>query len=372
MANNADTRTKPVSIADQSAAIVANAAKGAAAAKTNLANAKSDQASVIAGNTSLAKTLGATVNPTTGHITPPTGGYTGTGLATASGLPSGSTVATTTPTDLSGGTADDIFINGLSAMGLGSLAKSVQGLVNQGIGTAGIISYIRSTPDYTARFPAIAAMNAKGMGISEAQYIAKEDTDRQLLYQYLGPSAATYDNYAQLGSLMLNNVNSATLQTRLQGVHDIVNASADTKNWLQNTYGLSQQDLAAAWLDPSTTSDAVTLRAQAAQIGGAGFQSGFGTLTQAQAEALVQQGVSLSQAQSTFAKIGNAGQLEQNLPGNDPGSLTQQQILDASFTGGAPGQALTNLQDQRVGEFQANGGVAADTSGVGGNRSAAV
>ena len=362
MANNADTRTKPVSIADQSAAIVASAAKGAAAAKTNLANAKSDQASVIAGNTALAGLTGGTVNPTTGHITPKA-------IPTSTG---GGAAATTTPTDLSGGTADDIFINGLSAMGLGSLANSVQGLVNQGIGTAGIISYIRSTPDYTARFPAMAAMNAKGMGISEAQYIAKEDTDRQLLYQYLGPSAATYDNYAQLGSLMLNNVNSATLQTRLQGIHDIVNASADTKNWLQNTYGLSQQDLAAAWLDPSTTSDPVTLRAQAAQIGGAGFQSGFGTLTQAQAEALVQQGVSLSQAQSTFAKIGNAGQLEQDLPGNDPGSLTQQQILDGAFDGGAPGQALTNLQDQRVGEFQANGGVAADTSGVGGNRSAAV
>ena len=323
MANNADTRTKPVSIADQSAAIVASAAKGAAAAKTNLANAKSDQASVIAGNTALAGLTGGTVNPTTGHITPKA-------IPTSTG---GGAAATTTPTDLSGGTADDIFINGLSAMGLGSLANSVQGLVNQGIGTAGIISYIRSTPDYTARFPAMAAMNAKGMGISEAQYIAKEDTDRQLLYQYLGPSASTYDNYAQLGSLMLNNVNSATLQTRLQGIHDIVNAYAYTKNWLKNTYGLSQQDLA---------------------------------------EALVQQGVSLSQAQSTFAKIGNAGQLEQDLPGNDPGSLTQQQILDGAFDGGAPGQALTNLQDQRVGEFQANGGVAADTSGVGGNRSAAV
>ena len=361
MANNADTRTKPVSIADQSAAIVASAAKGAAAAKTNLANAKSDQASVIAGNTALAGLTGGTVNPTTGHITPKA-------IPTSTG---GGAGATTTPTDLSGGTADDIFINGLTAMGLGSIAGLVQGLVNQGIGTAGIVSQIRATPAYAARFPAMAALNAKGEGISEAQYIAKEDADRQLLYQYLGPNAQAYDNFNQLGSLMVNNVSTAELQTRLQGIHDVVNASADTKAYLQSNYGLSPQDLAAAWLDPNTTSDQVALRAQAAQIGGAGLQSGFGQLTQAQAEALVQQGFSPSQAQNTFAKIGNAGQLEQNLPGNDTGSLTQQQILDGAFTGGAAGQTLANLQASRVGEFQANGGAVADTTGVAGLRSAA-
>ena len=118
----------------------------------------------------------------------------GASTAEAQGVAAAATAATsradgtgknlvgTIPTDLSGGTADDIFINGLSATGLGSIAGMVQGLVNQGINSAGIVSAIRATPAYAARFPAIKALNAKGEGITESQYITKEDTDRQMLY----------------------------------------------------------------------------------------------------------------------------------------------------------------------------------------------
>lgn len=295
-------------------------------------------------------------------VTGDAGGAGGSGL-----IPKG------TPTDLSGGTADDIFVNGLANLGLSDLASGVQGLVNQGINGTGIAAWIRSQPSYAARFPGMSALNSKGMGISEAQYLSKEDADRQLLYQYLGPTAKNYDNYAQLGSFITGFTSTAELQGRLQAIHDEVNASPATKAWIKNAYGLSDNDVAAAWLDPNLTSDQVALRDAAGAIGGAGTMSGFGTLTQAQAEQLATNGVTQSQALSGFGKIGMDGQLTQQLPGETNPPVTQNDLINATFSNNAQAQQKINLlTQQRVGQFQQNGGPAMDATGVSGLRSAAV
>ena len=387
-------------IQKQSQDIIANAAKGALVAKNNLAAAKADQAGVIASNTALGTSLGGTTDAT-GHITPPAGGYTASGIAQASGSAGGVPAfvptsvtpvvtpdptpvvtptpgllppsATITPTDLSGMDANSIFASGLAGWGLSDLASGVQGMTAKGLSPASIADWIRSTPSYATRFPAMKGLSAAGHAISESQYLAKEQQDRDLLYTYLGPNAKSYDNPAQLGTLMTNFVSSQELQGRLQAVHDEVNASPDTKAWLQSNYGLSSQDLAAAWLNPQTTADQVAKRSTASQIGGAAATAGFGQLTQAQAELLASQGVTQSQAQNTFAKIGNYGQLEQGLPGADNGAaMSQNSILNASFEGGAPAAQLRQLQDSRLAPFQANGGPVADSSGVVGLRTASV
>jgi hypothetical protein len=291
-----------------------------------------------------------------------TGGTGGTGGTGSSSI---------IPTSIDGTDANSILASGLKMWGLSDLGPMVSKLINQGINIAGIADQIRGTPSYAARFPAIKALNAKGEGISEAEYIAKENSDRAMLFQYLGPTAQAYDNPAQLGTLMTNFVSTNELQLRLQNIHDAVNSSADTKSWLKANYGYSDQDLAAAWLNPQLTSDAITRRESASQIGGAGLASGFGNLSQTQAEALANQGVTQGQAQSVFGKIGNMGQLQSGLPGNETGSLTQQQLLDAGFTDGAPREKLAQLQSARVAQFQQSGGVIADSSGVVGGRVAA-
>lgn len=274
-------------------------------------------------------------------------------------------------TDLSGGTATDIFLNGLGAMGLKDLATGVQGLVKQGINPDGIVAWVRSQPSYALRFPAMTALNAAGQGVSEAAYMQKEDTDRALLYTYLGPNAQAYDNYATLGGLISGFKSSSELQSNLQAYHDAVNSSPETKAWLKANYGLTDQDLAAYWLNPKTSGDQIQLRMNASDIGGAAATAGFGTLTQAQAEALALQGVTQSQAQNEFAKLGNTKELQTQLPGNESGSLTQQQILDAGFNGGVAGQSLAQLQAARVAQFQGGGQMATDANGVVGLKSAA-
>jgi len=271
--------------------------------------------------------------------------------------------------------ANQVISDWLTSIGLGSIAPQVFAWSAKGYSPAVLLSMIKSDPStapaYQARFPALAQLQKTNPAMTEGDYIAKENADRGLLYQYLGPAAKAFDNTNSLGNIMTQLIGTNELQSRLQAIHDEANASADTKAWMKNTYGLSDQDVAAAWLDPKLTADQVALRDTASQIGGAGVTSGFGTLTQAQAEALAQNGVTQSQAQNTFAKIGNYGQLEQTLPGNDSGSISQDDLLNGAFNGGAAGAELSQLQGARVAQFQEGGGMQADSSGVTGDRSAA-
>ena len=318
-------------------------------------------------------TGGATTNQPTPNSDTPTTSGAGTGSGSGSGTPTtnpngviGSTVAATS--------ASAVFLNFLNSIGLGSVSSIVQGWSDKGYSDAAMLNLLRTSPEtkvaYQARFPAISALQAHDPSIDEGTYIAKENADRALLYQYLGPSAAAYDTTDKLGTLMTKFVSTVEFQNRLQAIHDEANASADTKSWMKSTYGLSDQDVAAAWLDPKLAADQVALRDQAAGIGGAGVTSGFGNLTQAQAELLASQGVTQSQAQNEFAKLGNTQQFQQALPGNDSGSMTQDQILAAGFNGGAPAAALQQLQNARLAQFQEGGGLAADSSGVVGLKSA--
>ena len=228
----------------------------------------------------------------------------------------------------------------------------------------------RNSQAYQARFPGMKALNSAGQGVSEAQYLQKEDNDRQLLYKYLGAGASAYDNPAKLGSFITGYKSTQVLEQNLQAVHDAVNSSPETKAYLQSNYGLSPQDLALHWLDPAVSTDQINKQLTASEIGGDAAKAGFGTLSQTSAEGLATQGVTNAQAQSVFGRIGGDGQLMQALPGNDSGSISQQDLIDASFTGGAPAQKLAALQASRVGQFQAGGGMAADSSGVIGDRSA--
>ena len=268
-------------------------------------------------------------------------------------------------TDLSQGTATDIFLNGLGAMGLKDLASGVQGLVNQGIQAEGIAAWVRSQPSYATRFPAMAALNAAGQGISESAYMQKEDTDRSLLYTYLGPNATAYDNYATLGSLISGFKSSVELQSNLQAYHDAVNSSPETKAWLKSKYGLTDQDLIAYWLNPKTSADEIQLRMNASHIGGAALQTGFGDITQSQAEALAHQNVTQSQAMQGFVNLGQQTQFNQQLPGDETGSVTQQQSIDSQFGSNSASQlALRNIQAKRLAIFNEGGGLAASQNGV--------
>jgi len=267
-----------------------------------------------------------------------------------------------------------IITDTLNQAGLGSLAGNALSMWNKGFNINAIMddptNGIRASQAYKQRFPGMAALNAAGHGITEGEYIAKETTDRGLLYQYLGDAAKPFDTTANLGAIISGFKSSTELQSDLQAAHDVVNASPETATWLKNTYGLSQGDLAAYWLNPDIASTDITRRAQAGQLAGISHQSGFGDLSQIQAEGLANQGVTPGQAHNVFGQIGQEGEFMRNLPGDTSGALTQQQMLDAAFNGGDALTMLNRVRGQRVAGFQDGGQFAADSKGLVGLTSA--
>lgn len=288
------------------------------------------------------------------------------------------TQPTVTPGGGGNSSALQIITDALTAAGLGSLASKAWTMWNQGFDINAImddpINGIRAQPVYKQNFPAMAALNAQGQGISEAAYLQKEQADIQLLKQF-GIPAGVFDTKDYLGSLMTNNVTTQDLQGRLQAVADTVNSyDPAVKQYAFDTYGLDLGHLAAWALDPTKALQVIQQQAKAVQIGGAALMTGFagglganGELSTAQSEALAGAGITQSQAQTGFNNIGQQGQLAQALPGDVSGNVSNQQLINAQF-GMNPNDAiaLKKVQQARINEFNAGGAVVGNAAGLSG------
>ena len=306
------------------------------------------------------------------------GNVTGAGIIGGTG--SGAGAVTVNP----GGSVNanpgalQIITDALNAAGLGSLASKAWTMWNQGFDINAImddpINGIRAQPVYKQNFPAMAALNAAGQGITEAAYLAKEQADIELLKQFGIPSGV-FDTKDYLGSLMTNNVTTQDLQGRLQAVADTVNSfDPSVKKYALDNYGLDAGHLAAWALDPTKALPVIQQQAKAVQIGGAALMNGFagglganGELSTAQSEALAGAGVTQSQAQTGFNNIGQQGQFAQALPGDVSGNVSNQQLINAQF-GMNPNDviALKKIQQARINEFNAGGAVAGNANGLSG------
>ena len=213
-----------------------------------------------------------------------------------------------------------------------------------------------------------------GEGITEGEYLAKVQKDKEILKQFNVPSGI-FDTPDYLGSLMLNHVNTVDLTNRLQAAQDsVLSLDPSILKYGKDSYGLDTGNLIAWALDPTKATPIIVQQAKAMQIGGAALQSGFaggmgtnGELLASQAEALANQGVSQSDALKGFVQLGQMGQYGQMLPGDVSGALTNQQMINAEFNANANDvMALNKVKATRVNEFNAGGALAASAGGVGG------
>jgi len=404
------TATPPsiAQLAANQATILANATKGAAAAKAQLASAQADQASQIASNTALAAQTGGTVNPATGHITPkavspaPVNPVNPLAKGTVVGTPQviknadGTITTVTTVADGNGGFTSSQTTSGtptftpsasdesaigaitdvLGSAGLGSVAQTAWAQLNSGVPASQIISDIRSGNPiygnaYAQRFPGMAALAAKGQAINEGTYISLEKSYTEVL-KSAGIPSGTFDTTAYMGNLIANNINPTDLQSRVTAAQNsVLSLDPNIRQYALDTYGLDSGHLAAWALDPSQALPKIQQQAQAMQIGGAALQQGFngaganGELTTAQAEALANQGISQSQAQAGFSNLAQETQFETQLPGDVATALSNQQLINSQFkSNGSDVLAFQHLQQQKVNEFNQGGAIAADSSGV--------
>lgn len=279
-----------------------------------------------------------------------------------------SLTAPTEPVDHStesGTNAINAILNGL----IGFSPAEIANFYNEyksGLPLSRIVDDIRSSQPYATRFPGMAALVKTGNRISEKDYIDKENADRDIIHTYLGPAASQYDSTAQLGALISGHVATTELQGRLQAYNDaVLQAPAETVQWLKDQ-GLTQGDLISYWINPDIALTDIQRRANMGQLGGAAQGAGVG-IDAATANQLAAQGTTVDQARAGFGKIGLDGQLETNLPGDTTGSVTQQDLINATFNNDAVAQQKINrVQQGRTAIFQEGGQYATDSKGVSG------
>lgn len=292
--------------------------------------------------------------------------YYDDGSSTIEGVPTVTTPVTPTGNE----NARTVLAQFLADSGMDKLAADVWTKWNAGTSSDQIIDWVRSTPEYATRYPAMAALRTAGRSISEAQYVAKEQADIDLMTSYGIPTDVA-TNRALLGKLIANNVNVVDLQKRLiAGQDSILSKDKNVRKYAQDTFGLSDGDLLAFVLAPEIATPVIEQKAKAIQIGGAAFQASQ-KIAGEQAMQLAAAGVTGAQAQQGFGNIAQQTQLTQALPGDISGSVTNEELINAQF--GMSPEALAKAKKvatTRANEYQAGGQYVSSQAGVTGLGSA--
>lgn len=271
---------------------------------------------------------------------------------------------TSNPTAASGAdqSANAIIQQFLQQFGLQSEASWVWQQIVQGTDANGIQLELQNRPAFKARFPAIAMRQAAGMpALSPAEYVAYEQQVAQLSKEAGIPQGAI-----DTTGLLAGDVSTAELGQRIQqGFEAAMQAPKAVRDELQNLYGIGPGDLTHFFLDPASGETAIMQKFRAAQDAGMAQQTGFGQLTQDQAEGLAAQGITQAQAQTGFTALGRQAELFMPLPGEGGAPIDKQTQLGAQFGGNAQDQLeIENRARQRVAAF-AGGGAFAESAGKG-------
>lgn len=222
---------------------------------------------------------------------------------------------------------------------------------------------LRESEAFQRRFAANAArLAAKKPAYSVTQYLQLESAYRRAL-NVTGMPKDFYDSPEDFQAFIANDISPDEIQYRIQqGFEAVKNADPTVVNELKTLYGLDDNMLAAYFIDPNKTKEAVVKSARAAEIAAqARQQAGIG-LNVGQAESLATQGITESTAQAGFAKIKQQEQLLNPLAGED--ALTQEELIAGTFgTSGAATQRVATTQRRRKAAFETGGQTSLGTVG---------
>lgn len=277
---------------------------------------------------------------------------------------------TVTTTTTNPQTATAILQQFLDQYGLGSLTQwALNVYTGAGGGTTGmdaITAELPSTPEFKTRFPAYDQLAKEGRAMSITDMLNYEQTARQI-FQANGIPKGFYDQPDQLAQFMLNDVSTTELEARVKDAQQAMIASPDdVRQQLQSYYGVDAGHLTAFFLDPTVAEPILQQKFTAAQIGAEASRTGFGQINVNQATQLAQLGVTDSQAQQGFTKLGTqAGLFQQQVTGET--AIGQDQQIAAQFQGNSQAQlAFQRRQASRLADFQGASGFNQTQKGVGG------
>jgi hypothetical protein len=269
-------------------------------------------------------------------------------------------------------------INGLlTTYGLGSLGDWAWQQYLNGVPTSQIMLDLRSRPEYSARFPGMAALQNAGIAISEQEYIGLESQYRQLMRSY-GTPATFYDSPDDFGKLIAGQVSPQEFAQRLDMAEQVAatdprgQALRDELGRLYAAQGLSVPNgidgAVTAWfIDPDKAQTLIEQQFRATVTAAAATRTGFGQLTKAEAEEIAGYGTTEEAAQETFGQLATMDEFQTDLVGQSSDAVSRQELLGAGFAGNADArQKIERTRRRRQGTFQGGGGFAAGERGISG------
>jgi len=232
--------------------------------------------------------------------------YTSPGAGHGSiGVGSGVTSGSTDPATLLTGANRDAYAS-LKALfdsyGLGSLAPTILGYVQQGYAADTISVLLQNTDAYKQRFAGNAIRQKNGLAVlSPADYLATEDAYRQTM-RTAGLPTGFYDSAQDFTNFIGQDVSPAEMNSRVQMASQATVTASPEYTQALSQMGLSKGDMAAYFLDPQKAVPLLQQQAATAAIGSEALSRGLG-FDQGYATRLAQAGYSQQQAAQGYSQI---------------------------------------------------------------------
>jgi len=185
-----------------------------------------------------------------------------------------------------------------------------------------------------------------------------------------------YDTPDDFGKLIGAEVSPQEFGERLQLAEEAAMNSpkaAQVRDELTRLYGVpnAQGLLTAFFIDPDRSATIIKQQYQASTTAAASRRSGFGSLTQGEAERIGGLGVSEQQAASTFSSLAGMGEFQQNLPGAGQDAVGREDLLAAGFEDNAQAKAkIERTARRRTAAFEGGGNFSSSQRGITGLGSA--
>ena len=252
-----------------------------------------------------------------------------------------------------------IIANLLSEYGLENLTDFVNNLITTEDIVSGdvILGKIRQTEQYKARFAGnIARRNAGFNVMSEAQYVALENSYRQIM-RASGLPSGFYDAPDDFSTLIGGDVSAAELSSRINdGYLAVQQANPQVINEMRRLYGVDDSMLAAYFLDPAKATPMLLRQARSAQIASEATLQAQQEISAMTAEELAVAGITQEQARAGFQTIAGAEELFVALPGTTEEAISQQEQIAGVFgTSAAAQQRIRQRSRERQAAFEAGG-----------------
>lgn len=226
-------------------------------------------------------------------------------------------------------------------------------------GTAELLSKMRQTPQYKARFPGLYRSDGS-VRMSEAEYLGREQDFRTLLRQYGFDVDNEYSSPSSLLGFFDSEMDPNEFQGRLQTYRDVQRSSQAKKDAFYVYAGieLTDEDLYEAVVDPAAAQNLTNRYNQAVAAGSMDYQTWITRATEVGNRRVAD---TLTAMQQQGAVTGRAVQA---VLGVDSGFA--RQIMDAIYTGGSGNtdQANLSLEDLLSSFEYAAVGAAATEAGL--------